>query len=78
VTLHVQTSVNARVQIALKQRKEVLRRRVPSRVSNARVATPINPKAQLSEGTRYVVVMNGRSLDDPDIKRCDRRWVRVK
>jgi hypothetical protein len=78
VTVRLQTSVNARVQVALKQRKDVLRRRVLERVSNARVATIVKLRAQLSEGTRYVVVMNGRSLDDPDIKRCDRRWVRVK
>lgn len=78
VTVRVQTSVTARVRIVLKLHKQVLRRRVLEQVSNARVATVVKLRADLNRDERYIVAMNGRSLDDPDILRCDRRGVRVR
>lgn len=78
MTVRVQTSVTARVRIVLKWRKQVLRRRVVEQVSNARVATVVKLRADLNRDKRYIVAMNGRSLDDPDILRCDRRRMRVR
>ncbi len=77
VKVRVQTSVTAQVVVRLEFGGERLATRT-KRARNDRSVTAVKLSAKLGKGARYVIEMEGRALNESRIKRCDRRFIRLR
>ena len=73
----VQTSVTAKVVVRLERGDRMLVTRT-QRARNDREITRVKLRVKLVKGVRYVVRMRGRALNPSAIRRCDRRYLRVR